>query len=180
MNPLMHIPDKTPGKFRVGDRVRILHGFRGLIGEIVEDRGPIGVRGRRLYAVKMRLDEWNEQTTELPEESLEALNGEDAYGQWNLEIWDTRTGATNGAQLVKWELDLKLLPAALPPVIYLSHGIPYTNSLAANGIQYFVVNVPQWELVHSPTRLALTYRRSRTRSGSNTRPGRSSSCARVI
>src|SRR5438093_4409294 len=80
----------------------------------------------------------------LPEESLEALNGEDAYGQWNLEIWDTRTGATNGAQLVKWELDLKLLPAALPPVIYLSHGIPYTNSLAANGIQYFVVNVPQW------------------------------------
>jgi len=74
MNPLMQVPEKTPGKFRVGDRVRILHGFRGVIGEIVEDRGPIGVRGRRLYAVKMRLDEWNEHTTELPEESLEAAH----------------------------------------------------------------------------------------------------------
>jgi hypothetical protein len=74
MNPLMHVPDKTPGKFRVGDRVRILHGFRGLIGEIVEDRGRIGVRGRRLYGVKIRVDEWNEHTTELPEESLEAVD----------------------------------------------------------------------------------------------------------
>ena len=73
MNPLMQVPDKTPGKFRVGDRVRILHGFRGVIGEIVEDRGRIGVRGRRLYGVKFRLDEWNEETTELPEEALEAV-----------------------------------------------------------------------------------------------------------
>jgi hypothetical protein len=73
MNPLMQVPEKTPGKFRVGDHVRILHGFRGMTGEVVEDRGPIGVRGRRLYGVKMRLDEWNEHTTELPEESLEAV-----------------------------------------------------------------------------------------------------------
>ncbi len=73
MNPLMQVPDKTPGKFRVGDRVRILHGFRGVIGEIFEDRGRIGVGGRRLYGVKFRVDEWNEETTELPEESLEAV-----------------------------------------------------------------------------------------------------------
>lgn len=74
MNLLMQVPGKTPGKFRVGDRVRIRHGFRGVIGEVVEDRGSIGVLGRRLYAVKMRLDEWNEHTTELPEESLEAVD----------------------------------------------------------------------------------------------------------
>ena len=73
MNPWLQISYKTPGKFRVGDRVRILHGFRGMIAEIVEDRGPIGVRGRRLYGVKFRVDEWNEHTTELPEESLEAV-----------------------------------------------------------------------------------------------------------
>jgi hypothetical protein len=73
MNPLMHVPEKTPGKFHVGDRVRILHGFRGVIAEVVEDRGAIGVRGRRLYAVKFRVDEWNEHTTELPEESLEPV-----------------------------------------------------------------------------------------------------------
>jgi hypothetical protein len=44
-----------------------------VIGEVIEDRGPIGFRGRRLYAVKMRLDPWNEHTTELPEESLEEV-----------------------------------------------------------------------------------------------------------
>src|SRR5437773_1377397 len=79
MNPLTQVPGRPPGKFRVGDRVRILHGFRGVIGEVIEDRGPIGVLGRRLYGVKFRLDEWNEETTELPEESLEPVEaGPDA------------------------------------------------------------------------------------------------------
>jgi hypothetical protein len=40
MNPLTQVPGQTPGMFRVGDRVRIMHGFRGMIGEVVEDRGP--------------------------------------------------------------------------------------------------------------------------------------------
>jgi hypothetical protein len=73
MNPFIQVPEKTPGKYRVGDRVRILHGFRGMIGEVIEDRGRIGMGGRRLYTVKFRLDEWNEHTSELPEESLEAV-----------------------------------------------------------------------------------------------------------
>jgi hypothetical protein len=73
MNPLLQVPGQSPGQFRVGQPVRIKHGFRGLIGEVVEDRGTIGVRGRRLYAVRLRLDPWNEHITELPEESLEAL-----------------------------------------------------------------------------------------------------------
>jgi hypothetical protein len=73
MNPLLQVPGQAPGKFQVGQLVRLLHGFRGMIAEVVEDRGPIGVRGRRLYAVKLRLDPWNEHTTELPEESLEAV-----------------------------------------------------------------------------------------------------------
>jgi hypothetical protein len=44
-----------------------------MIGEVVEDRAPIG--GRRLYAVRLRLDPWNEHTTELPEDALEAVVG---------------------------------------------------------------------------------------------------------
>jgi hypothetical protein len=32
-----------------------------------------GVRGRRLYAVKFQPDSWNELTTEILEESLEAV-----------------------------------------------------------------------------------------------------------
>jgi subtilisin-like proprotein convertase family protein len=81
----------------------------------------------------------------LPEVPLSNLYGEDAYGVWTLEIWDNRAGsATNEAQLLEWALNFGLAPSNPPPVIALSHGIPYTNSLPANGIQYFVVPVPQW------------------------------------
>jgi hypothetical protein len=86
MNPLLQVPGQTPGKFRVGQQVRIKHGFRGMIGEVIEDRGPIGARGRRLYGVKLRLDPWNEHTTELPEESLEEVVGDpNAIPQGNSE-----------------------------------------------------------------------------------------------
>jgi hypothetical protein len=74
MNPLLHIPNLPPGKFRVGQRVRFKHLWRGKIGEVVEDRGPIGRRGRRLYAVRFRPDPWNEFIVERPEESLEAVD----------------------------------------------------------------------------------------------------------
>jgi hypothetical protein len=64
--------EQTADKVRVGQSVRIKHGFRGVIGEVVEDHGPIGVHGR-LYSVKLRLDPWNELTSELPEESVETV-----------------------------------------------------------------------------------------------------------
>ncbi len=51
---------------------------------------------------------------------------------------------TNNAQLLEWQLNFGLAPSNPPPVITLSHGIPYTNSLPAYGIQYFIVPVPQW------------------------------------
>ena len=71
MNPYMQVPYKTRGKFRIGDHVRILHGRPGMIGEVVEDHGNLGVGGMRLYSVKLRLDEWNEVTSPYPEDSLE-------------------------------------------------------------------------------------------------------------
>lgn len=73
MNPLLQVPGQVPGKFRVGQRVRLQSIFRGMIAEVVEDRGNIGVGGRRFYGVKVRVDPWNEHTTELPEDSLEVV-----------------------------------------------------------------------------------------------------------
>ena len=76
---------------------------------------------------------------------LSDLYGEDALGVWTLEIWTIAWARpTTNAQLVEWQLNFGLAPSNPPPVISLSHGIPYTNSLAANGIQYFIVQVPQW------------------------------------
>lgn len=85
----------------------------------------------------------------LPETSLTDLTGQDGYGVWTLEIWDNRVGGgtTNNAQLLQWVLNLGLAPSNPPPVITLSHGMPYTNSLGANSVQYFVVPVPQWALL---------------------------------
>ena len=81
----------------------------------------------------------------LPEESLNALIGENAFGRWRLEILDTRAGATTGnPELVNWQLQFTLAPSNPPPVIHLRHGINYINTLPGNGIQHFVVDVPQW------------------------------------
>jgi hypothetical protein len=62
-----------PGRFKVGDRVRLLHGWRGALGEVVEDRGNLGVGGERIYAVRIKMDPWNEMTSEFQEGSLEAV-----------------------------------------------------------------------------------------------------------
>ena len=80
-----------------------------------------------------------------PEVSLSALAGEDAFGVWTLEIWDSRLGPTNSnSELAQWRVNISLAPSNPPPVITLAHGIFYTNSLPAYGAQFFVVPVPQW------------------------------------
>jgi hypothetical protein len=72
MNPWMVNPwvEKHSGPFKVGDRVSYQHVNRRREGVIVEDRGPLGVGGRRLYAVRVRIDDWNEIVTEMPAEEL--------------------------------------------------------------------------------------------------------------
>jgi hypothetical protein len=62
MNPYMSIKHKTIGKFRVGDKVRIPHGWGGIIGTITEDFGNIGAGQRRLYDVKVPLEDEPEIT----------------------------------------------------------------------------------------------------------------------
>ena len=83
----------------------------------------------------------------LPEENLSALIGENSYGIWTLEMWDTRGGGfgTNDTlKLLDWRLDFQLAPTNPLPVITLQHGIPYEGFLLANNVQHFVVPVPQW------------------------------------
>jgi hypothetical protein len=57
---------------KVGDRVRFMFGRRRIVGTIVEDRGPIGAGGRRLYGVRARLDRDSESVLELPADELQA------------------------------------------------------------------------------------------------------------
>ena len=62
--------------FQVGDRVRIDLGRHKLTGVIVEDRGAIGVGGRRLFQVSIPIDPFEPMTMELPENEMEAVSAE--------------------------------------------------------------------------------------------------------
>jgi hypothetical protein len=50
----------NPGPYGEGDRVRLLWGFTPVEGVVIEDRGNLGVAGRRLYRVRVQLDEITE------------------------------------------------------------------------------------------------------------------------
>jgi hypothetical protein len=63
-------------QFRRGDRVRFRLGVRFVEGEVTEDRGPIGVRGRHLYLVEFRPEPQAESLSqiELPGDELQAVS----------------------------------------------------------------------------------------------------------
>ncbi len=60
-------------KFRVGDVVRFDYGPRKMTGTVQEDRGPIGVNGRRLYLVVFQTEPEaaSQSRIELPAKLLE-------------------------------------------------------------------------------------------------------------
>lgn len=73
MDPWVKNPSAalSPGPFREGDRVRLLWGVTPVEGIVIEDRGNLGVGGRRIYRVRIRVDEFTEPVeTERPVEDL--------------------------------------------------------------------------------------------------------------
>jgi subtilisin-like proprotein convertase family protein len=80
----------------------------------------------------------------LPEESLDKVAGLDPFGDWRLEIADTRVGATNPTPtLVRWQLSL-IMENTTPAPVALLHHVPVTNSVGPGQIRYFTVDVPYW------------------------------------
>lgn len=62
-------------RYRKGDQVRFRVGLRTVQGEIKEDRGPIGMNGRRLYLIEFRFGPNGESVseTELPAVDFELV-----------------------------------------------------------------------------------------------------------
>jgi len=80
----------------------------------------------------------------LPEETLTKLQAERAYGDWRLEVHDTRAGATNPAPtLLSWELLLRF-ENTLPAPITIIPSTAITNTVGSGQIKYLMVNVPNW------------------------------------
>jgi len=69
------------------------------------------------------------------------FKGVNAYGQWQLEVWDNRAGAGLTNTLVSWQLRFNFATN------FSSVGIPHqpmavTNVIPAGGIAYYLVIVP--------------------------------------
>jgi subtilisin-like proprotein convertase family protein len=79
-----------------------------------------------------------------PEEPLGKVIGENALGNWQLEVLDNRAGATNPPpSLLSWELNFNFVtptPTASPLV----HGVTQSNFIAPGSIVYYSVFVPPW------------------------------------
>ena len=61
-----------PPRFRIGDWVKFDYGPKKVAARIVEDRGPLGVHGRRLYRVQLDEKLGDASTFEMPENELDA------------------------------------------------------------------------------------------------------------
>jgi hypothetical protein len=68
----MSIGKKRAPRFHVGDPVSFLYGTEKVAGEILEDRGPLGVYGRRLNRVRINAGQEDESSFEIPEEVIES------------------------------------------------------------------------------------------------------------
>ncbi len=80
----------------------------------------------------------------LPEQSLDALIGESAYGEWTLELWDNRAGATNPPpKLVSWQLGFYFINT-VPATAGLTHGQATTNTVPPGSMLTYEVQVPPW------------------------------------
>ena len=62
---------KSDPRFRAGDWVSYPVGFRRALAQVVEDRGPVGTQGRRLYQLQIDRGEDGGTSIEVPEADLE-------------------------------------------------------------------------------------------------------------
>jgi subtilisin-like proprotein convertase family protein len=77
----------------------------------------------------------------LPEQSLDTYKGLNAYGQWQLEIWDNRVGAGLTNTLVSWQLRFNFA-TTVSSIGVLTNGLAVTNVIPPGGMAYYLVIVP--------------------------------------
>src|SRR5690348_4561344 len=88
---------KSTPRFRAGDWVSFRYGLRQVTARIVEDRGPLGVRGRRLYRLRPMSAPPETGDFEMPEDELEAVPrpNEEGAAPLQFDVVYIRSGHTN-------------------------------------------------------------------------------------
>ena len=64
---------KNNSGIKIGDEVRFMMGPTLATGTVIEDRGPIGHKGRRLYPIRYLLEAPFVFVTEMPAEEFEVV-----------------------------------------------------------------------------------------------------------
>jgi hypothetical protein len=63
---------KQAGRFTVGEWVSFPYGARNLFAQVVEARGPLGVKGRHLYRIRYTREPGDQDSFEMPEDEMES------------------------------------------------------------------------------------------------------------
>ena len=66
----MSTAHRQEARFRVGDWISFRYGPRQVWAQVIEDRGPLGVNGRRLYRVRMDQESGESVAFEVTEDDL--------------------------------------------------------------------------------------------------------------
>jgi subtilisin-like proprotein convertase family protein len=111
----------------------------------------------------------------LPEETLKAFEDQNAFGEWKLEIIDTRTGASNNVALVDWQLRF-IFQTDTAAAVVLTPGQPISRTVCPGQIDYFIVDVPSFSrfatnwLITATGPLNVYFNQSIRPTGTNTVP----------
>jgi hypothetical protein len=92
----------------------------------------------------------------LPEEPFTPLIGQPSFGEWKLEVWDSRLGAVLApSDLISWRLNMTFVRTN-PPAAVLTNHVPFVGTVLRDGLRYFVVDVPCDTALITNTLMSLT------------------------
>jgi hypothetical protein len=87
---------KQATRYRVGDWVTFFFGPQKVKARVIEDRGPLGVGGRRIYRVSLAFDSAEPMEFEMPEDDLKPTTPPDqSLSRQVFSIEYNRQGETN-------------------------------------------------------------------------------------
>jgi hypothetical protein len=123
----MSISPELAPRFRLGDWVSYLVGFRRVIARVVEDRGPLGMRGRRIYELQLEPGEDGGRTIDVPEHDLEpapaittaevAIENNFSMQNWPRQTFHVRYERSKDASV--WTVRLTLgTSSAVPRMVF--------------------------------------------------------------
>ncbi|PWU18687.1 MAG: hypothetical protein C5B50_08300 [Verrucomicrobia bacterium] len=111
-----------------------------------------------------------------PEQSLNKFGGKSAFGDWKLEILDSRAGAAIPPPMVlSWQLSF-LFNDSQPLPSQVNFGSTMTNSAPPGRIQYLAVSAPPWarystnRLITASAPVCLLFNQSLLPTGTNSAP----------